>query len=80
MKTINELLQHSEEMVRELGQKAVQYKNQLERHELSPEEYGQLREQLLDLERLAKAAIRETNMQEVRVAVQFLLTYLPAVI
>lgn len=80
MKTINDLLQHPEFSVRELGQKAVQYKGQLERAELSRYEYVNLVAQLTDLDALNKAATTEDERQAIAKAVQFLAAFLQAVL
>lgn len=80
MKTINALLEHGQFSVRELGQKAVQYQGQLERKEITPDEYANLRAQLLDLDALEKAAASAEERQALAEAVQFLARYLPMVL
>jgi len=80
MNAITDLLQHRDFRVRELGQKAVQYKRQLEHKEITVEEYATLREQLLGLEALHQAADTAEERQALAVALQFLSTFLQAVI
>lgn len=80
MKAIHDLLQHSEFRVRELGQKAVQYRNQLERAEISRAEYDNLVAQLTDLDALNQLATTEDERQALAKAVQFLATFLQAVL
>ncbi len=80
MKTINDLLQHAEPQVRELGQKAVRYRAQLDQAEISSEEYATLRAQLVDLEGLHSAVVRAEERQAIAQAVEFLQTYLPMAI
>ena len=80
MRAINELLQHSDERVRELGQKAVRYKAQLDQQEIEPAEYASLRAQLVNLEALNEAADSADQRQALAEAVQFLSTYLPMVL
>jgi hypothetical protein len=76
MNSIQALLQHTSPAIRDLGQKAVQYKAQRDRGELSEDEYKNLCAQLTDLDALEATAKEEEERQAIAVAVQFLLTFL----
>lgn len=76
MKSINDLLQHGTFEVRELGQKAVQYKTQLEQGKITQGEYDQLCAQLVGLKALEGRADLEDARQDIAQAVEFLRGFL----
>ncbi len=80
MRAINDLLQHPEFGIRELGQKAVRYRNERTLNELTESEYADLCRQLTDLDALERAADSAEERQALAAAVQFLATYLPVVL
>jgi hypothetical protein len=80
MKTIEDLRAHREDRVRDLAAKATRYRGWIDRQEVTPAEYQSLRAQLLDLQALHSTAVRAEERQALAEAVEFLKTWLPAVL
>lgn len=76
MNNVDRLLTSKDPDIREMGQKAVRYKAQLEQSKLSQEEYERLCRQLVALREVDQAAktaeIRQEFQQAVQIARAFL--------
>ena len=80
MTAMVDLLNHREPAIRELGQKAVRYRSQYDKGEITVTEYNSLCDQLTDLEALQAAAESAELRQAFAEAVGFLRTYLPVLL
>lgn len=68
--SLDRLLAHGNATVREIGQKAVRYKAQLEQKKITQAEYDTLCNQLVNLEELDAAANTAEERLELQQAIQ----------
>lgn len=76
MKAIDDILQHENPVIKDLGLRAIKYKKQLEEKLLEPDEYTLLCNQLLDTQRIVIATEDANLRQQVGEAIEFLSKFL----
>ena len=76
MNDVAKLLDHSNDFIKELANKALGYKSQYELGKITLSEYQSLGKQLLNMEEVGQLADSEDTKQEIANAVQTLQAFL----